>query len=95
VPVLGFIYLGRWLPLKKVAGDSAHALAYIAPRGLITILLYLSIPAGLHMPGIPGSTLVLLILAPALILAWGVMKPDTPAQARLKKIISGDFHEQP
>ncbi|HOI41848.1 MAG TPA: hypothetical protein PK523_02800 [Elusimicrobiales bacterium] len=95
VPVLGFVYIGRWFPLRRVAGDAAHALAYIAPRGLITILLYLSIPPALHMPGIPGATLVLLILATALILAWGVMKPDTPAQARLKRIVSGDFNEQP
>ncbi|MDQ7773272.1 MAG: hypothetical protein RDU13_07090 [Elusimicrobiales bacterium] len=95
LPVLGFIYIGRWLPLKRSAGEAAHSLAYIAPRGLITILLYLSIPPHLLMPGIPPSTLVLLILATALILAWGVMKPDTPAQARLKRIISGDFDEQP
>lgn len=91
LPVLGFVYIGRWLPLRRATGEAAHALSYIAPRGLITILLYLSIPPSLHMPEIPGSTLVLLILATALILAWGVMKPDTPAQARLKKIVSGDF----
>ncbi|HNT97495.1 MAG TPA: hypothetical protein PKK31_04415 [Elusimicrobiales bacterium] len=95
LPVLGFIYLGRWLPLRRAAGGAAHSLAYIAPRGLITVLLYLSIPPALHMPGIPAAALVLLILATALILAWGVMKPDTPAQARLKRIISGDFNEQP
>ncbi|MDT8285989.1 MAG: hypothetical protein RQ748_02675 [Elusimicrobiales bacterium] len=94
LPVLGFVYIGRWLPLKRATGEAAHSLAYIAPRGLITILLYLSIPESLHMPGIPGSTLVLLILATALILAWGVMKPDTPSQARLKRIISGDFDER-
>jgi len=78
MPVLAFIYLGRWLPLKLLAGNTAHALSYIAPRGLITVLLYLSIPGGLIIKDIPFTSMVIIILATSLILAWGVMKPANP-----------------
>lgn len=75
MPVLAFIYLGRWLPLKLLAGNTAHALSYIAPRGLLTVLLYMSIPGDLIIKNVPFASMVIIILATSLILAWGVMKP--------------------
>lgn len=60
-------------------------LLYIAPRGLITILLFLSIPAGQRMQVADRSLLIQVILLTALVMMFGLLfnnpqknLPDTP-----------------
>jgi hypothetical protein len=46
----------------------------MAPRGLITILLFYSIPAELQLPGFDRGLLLYVILASNLYMAWGMVR---------------------
>ena len=84
LPVLATVYLSRALPLRAIfPARAAAALNYVAPRGLITILLFLGIPAPLRISLIPDSVLLWVILTSAVVMTWGVVKhagdEDPPA----------------
>ena len=89
LPVLLVIYASRALPLRLLwPAPTAAALTYAAPRGLITILLFMGIPAEMRIALIPDSVLLWTILLTALVLTWGVFKhagdkepPPLPAGA--------------
>ncbi len=53
-------------------------LLYIAPRGLITILLFLSIPAAQSMASINKSLIIQVIVLSALIMMFGLMRYKKP-----------------
>lgn len=72
--VIGAGLLLRWPVLRLVARERAEPLLWFAPRGLITVLLFLSIPPALAIPGFPGAGLMLVVLMWALLLTWGVMR---------------------
>jgi Kef-type K+ transport system membrane component KefB len=67
----------------KLSRSPLLPLLFIAPRGLITILLFLSIPSGLLIPEVNRSLIIQVILLTALILMAGNMageqKPDHTA----------------
>ncbi|MDA8243678.1 MAG: sodium:proton exchanger [Elusimicrobia bacterium] len=85
LPVLLSAYLSRALPLRAVLpAGTAAALTYVAPRGLITILLFLGIPPSLRIGLIPDSVLLWVILISAMVMTWGVVKhagDEEPAAA--------------
>jgi potassium/hydrogen antiporter len=69
--LLRFTFVGPQSPLR-----------WMAPRGLITVLLYQSIPANLKLTGFPEGTLLLVVLLSSLVLLAGVIsagrsRPDT------------------
>lgn len=83
-PALLIIYASRALPLRLLCGPgTAAALTYVAPRGLITILLFMGIPPELRIGMIPDSVLLWTILLSSLVMTWGVIKhagdPEEPA----------------
>ena len=63
--VLCVIYVGRHLMLKFTKHDLASSLTWIAPRGLITVLLFLSAKEALPLPSYLSGTVVLVILISA------------------------------
>lgn len=67
--ILGVVYLGRHLALKALQVDLASALTWIAPRGLITVLLYFSARKALDMPSFMSGTVVLVVLISAALVA--------------------------
>ena len=76
IPPIGFtvgIFLLRWIVLKLFKYP-ANPLLYIAPQGLFTILLFLSIPAS--QPIIKGDQTLItqMILISALLMMFGLMK---------------------
>ena len=74
-PVMLLIYASRALPLRLLCGPgTAAALTYVAPRGLITILLFMGIPAELRIGLIPDSVLLWIIILSSLVMTWGVVK---------------------
>jgi Kef-type K+ transport system membrane component KefB len=84
LPALLIIYASRALPLRLLCGPgTAAALTYVAPRGLITILLFMGIPPELRIGMIPDSVLLWTILLSSLVMTWGVIKhagdPEEPA----------------
>ncbi len=70
--VVGIILLVRIIQLKT-SGIHLAPLAFVAPRGLITILLFLSIPAGQSIPLVDGALIIQIILIMALIMMGGLM----------------------
>lgn len=82
LPVLLIAYASRALPLRLMlpAADAA-ALTYVAPRGLITILLFMGIPPQMRIVLLPGSVLLWVVLGTSLVMAWGVIKHAVPGGA--------------
>ncbi len=75
LPVMLLFYASRALPLRLLLPKPpASALTYVAPRGLMTILLFMSIPAGLRIDIIPESVLLWTVLLSSLVMTWGVIK---------------------
>lgn len=60
--VLAVIYGGRYLLLKLGRHESAKSLKWMAPRGLITVLLFLEARQALSLPGYVGGTVVIVVL---------------------------------
>lgn len=64
----------RWLVLRSTyRGPSAHLL-WIAPRGLITILLYLNIPENLRLAGFRAGIPMLVVALSSVVMVGGVRK---------------------
>lgn len=66
------IYVVRVLHLRMLKLPIAN-LWFIAPRGLITILLFLSIPAGESIPLINNSLIIQVIVITALVMMLGMI----------------------
>jgi cell volume regulation protein A len=71
--IIAVIFLIRWLFFKLVLRIPARPLVFFAPRGLITILLFLSIPETLKLPEISEEVITLVILLSIIILTIGNM----------------------
>ncbi|HCC49039.1 MAG TPA: sodium:proton exchanger [Elusimicrobia bacterium] len=75
LPVIMLAYASRVLPLRLLLPrPAAAALTYVAPRGLITILLFMGIPPELRITLIPDSVLLWAVLLSSLVMTWGVLK---------------------
>lgn len=71
LPVLLIIYLFRYPALYLFRQDAARKLLPYAPRGLITILLFMSIPAESRIASIGDGLMVWLILATSAVMTLG------------------------
>lgn len=72
--VVVIIYAVRGLYLKYVAKTDLIPELYISPRGLISILLYFSIPATMRLNDAADSLLLFVILATSLIMTIGLVR---------------------
>ena len=72
VSITAAIFLIRAFQLK-LSGLPIMPLVFVAPRGLINILLFLSIPATLSIPVINSSLLIQVIVLTALVMMAGSM----------------------
>lgn len=79
--ILLIIYTARYLYLKIFHRHSLGLEFFIAPRGLITILLYYSIPADAGINLISEAVLFYVILISGLIMMLGVMKGNDTSKA--------------
>ncbi len=72
--VLIVIYGCRALYLKYVAKTGLLPLMYVAPRGLISILLFLDIPENMKLSDTADGLLLFVILATSLIMTYGFIR---------------------
>jgi cell volume regulation protein A len=72
--IVAVVFLSRKVLLKLLYKRDTSTLFWFAPRGLITILLYLNIPEHLRIDNFPNGTLMLTVLATTLILTVGLMR---------------------
>lgn len=63
----------RWLTLRLTYRGPVGTLLWIAPRGLITILLYLNIPENLRLVGFRDGIPMLVVVLSSLVMAVGVL----------------------
>jgi hypothetical protein len=76
--ILAIIYILRAFYLKFIARMRLLPLLFLSPRGLISILLFLSIPAELTIPGADTSLLFLVILGSSLVMSVGLVSAGKP-----------------
>jgi len=72
--VIVLIYAIRGLYLKYIAKTDLIPELYISPRGLISILLYFSVPAGMRLNDAADSLLLFVILATSIIMTVGLVR---------------------
>ncbi|HPT02299.1 MAG TPA: cation:proton antiporter [Bacteroidales bacterium] len=78
------IYLIRWVTLK-VFKLPATELLFVAPRGLITILLFISILPDQRMPVVGKSLVIQTIVLSVLVMMFGLMLSGRPTKEIEKK----------
>lgn len=72
--ILVSVYAIRFALLRTFIGAKVFPQLFIAPRGLITILLFYAIPAEAQVPGFEPGILLFLILGTSLIMTWAMMR---------------------
>ncbi|KQS37512.1 cation:proton antiporter [Pedobacter sp. Leaf194] len=70
--ILLAIFLIRLAVLKVFKSGNAAPILYLAPRGLISVLLYFNLPASLKMPEVGTSFLFLVVLGTSIIMTLGL-----------------------
>jgi hypothetical protein len=68
------IYLIRYILLRLIIGLNIHPQLYIAPRGLVTVLLFYAIPKSVQYKGFEPGILLFIILGTSLIMTWALIK---------------------
>ncbi|WP_047246384.1 cation:proton antiporter domain-containing protein [Maribacter thermophilus] len=68
------IYLIRFLILRVFIGRDIFPQLFIAPRGLITILLFYAIPTEAQVAEFESGILLFVIIATSLIMTWAMIK---------------------
>jgi hypothetical protein len=71
---VALIIAWRWLTLRITFRGRSNPLLWIAPRGLITILLYLNIPEDLRLLGFREGIPVLIVVLSSLVMVAGVRR---------------------
>jgi hypothetical protein len=74
VSVIIVTYLLRYILLKGFKSDGVDPLLYITPRGLITVLLFFSIPAEFISPDFEAGILLFTIIATSLIMTSALIR---------------------
>ncbi len=72
--ILALLYLTRLLVLKIVPGTFSRTNLFIAPRGLITILLFFAIPASFQIEGFDSGILLYVILITSGVMSYALIK---------------------
>ena len=72
--VLGFIYFGRWGFLRIFVGKNWFPELFLAPRGLITILLFYAIPTQHQVKDFNEGILLVIIIITSTLMAYALIK---------------------
>ena len=71
--ILASIFVIRFVLLRIFIGPDIFPQVFIAPRGLITILLFYAIPQDLQVPGFDTGILLFLIITTSLIMTFALI----------------------
>ena len=74
--MLALLYGIRFLSLKLILRHNFRTELFIAPRGLITVLLFFAIPSQYQVPDFESGILLFLIIASSIIMAVALIKHD-------------------
>ncbi|CAM4278698.1 cation:proton antiporter [Zobellia roscoffensis] len=84
--IIASIYVIRFLILRVFIGKDILPQAFIAPRGLITILLFYAIPVEAEIAGFESGILLFVIIATSLIMTWAMIRDKKKMGTMLDEI---------
>jgi NhaP-type Na+/H+ or K+/H+ antiporter len=79
--IVVLIYATRWPLLRVLCPADSAPLLWIAPRGLITVVLFLNLPEPLRIAHFPTGTVMLVVLTTAVLLGAGIRANASSASA--------------
>ena len=79
------IYAIRYVVLRIFIGQDIFPQLFIAPRGLITILLFYGIPEEAHVPGFEKGILLFIIIATSLIMTFAMIDDKSKTTQSVRK----------
>jgi len=74
VLIIASIYAIRFVLLRVFIGKDILPQVFIAPRGLITVLLFYAIPVEAEIPGFESGILLFVIIVSSLVMTWAMIK---------------------
>ena len=83
--IIASIYAIRYVVLRVFIGKDILPQLYIAPRGLITILLFYAIPESAKVEGFEPGVLLFIIIATSIIMTLALIKDKQLASLAIKK----------
>ena len=86
VLIIASIYLIRFIILRVFVGKDILPQLFIAPRGLITVLLFYAIPAQAQIEGFESGILLFVIIATSLVMTWAMIKDKRKMRTLLDEI---------
>jgi len=84
--IIASIYAIRWVILRIFVGKDMFPQLFIAPRGLITVLLFYAIPAQAEVAGFESGILLFVIIATSLVMTWAMIKDKRKMGTMLDEI---------
>jgi hypothetical protein len=78
--ILATVFIIRFVYLKVFRKENSGTEAFIAPRGLISILLYFNLPPELKIPEVGTAFLFLVVLGSSLIMSIGLLSAKKTAK---------------
>jgi NhaP-type Na+/H+ or K+/H+ antiporter len=87
------IYAIRFLILKVFVGKDILPQLFVAPRGLITVLLFYAIPVEAQVENFESGILLFVIIATSLVMTWAMIK-DKKKMSTLLDEIDEEYKER-
>lgn len=88
--VLGVLFLFRIAIVKLFIGNDIFPQIFIAPRGLITVLLFYSIPSKHLIPQFKPGILLFIILGSCILMTWALIMSKRKDSIRKKMKLATD-----
>lgn len=82
--VIAALYIIRFIILKLFLKDNIFPEFFIAPRGLITILLFFAIPAAYQIEAFDPGIILYTIIITSLVMSYGLIKQASRERERVK-----------
>ena len=80
--LLGSVYMVRWLFLRLFIGKDLSPQLWIAPRGLITVLLFYAIPEAHTNTAFDSGILLFIIIATGLVMTGGLIAASSKTKSQ-------------
>ena len=90
--IIASIYLIRWAILKLFIGADIKPQLYIAPRGLITILLFYAIPQSMVSESFNSGILLFIIIGTSIIMTLALIADKRRTSVKLNEVRSQPVH---
>ncbi|WP_282074567.1 cation:proton antiporter [Maribacter aquivivus] len=84
--IIASIYIIRFLVLIVFVGKDMLPQLFIAPRGLITVLLFYAIPLEAQIEGFESGILLFVIIATSLVMTWAMIRDKRKMGTMLDEI---------